>query len=274
MEPTDAHVLSDEQTRVRIGWVTTGAPVVTTLIGAPVAAFITSLALGSTGWNVDHPLTLTPGAALDPMTGDGNALCRGPEIDPLWIALRRYQLDTCADDSLIPFLVTASLPAARIVDAAYAAGQQMIQPPHLEAIRWIKAATGLSQERVAELLGVSRQTLNRWSRGEPIKDINRRRIFGVRQILELAYNKHPTREQMLAWLDTPRLADGVTPAQALAAGNLDRARLLAISTPSLRLKRAAPWVRWPVPEAFRAGAEHMQVAMPPEDDSLDIDFQE
>ncbi|HUY79409.1 MAG TPA: helix-turn-helix domain-containing protein [Ktedonobacterales bacterium] len=270
MEPTDTLMLSDEQPRVRIGWMATGAPVLTTLNGAPVAAFITSLALGSTGWSVDHPLTPTPSAALDPMTGDGNVLCSGPEIEPLWAALRRYQFGACANDCLIPFRATTSLPAAQIVESQSAP----IQPPHLEAIRWMKEATGLSQERIAELLGVSRQTLNRWNRGEPIKDINRRRIFGVRQILELAVNKHPTREQMLAWLDTPQLADGVTPAQALAAGNLDRARLLAVTTPSPHVKRPPAWVRWPVPEAFRAGAEHMQVAMPPEDDSLDIDFQE
>ncbi len=140
-------------------------------------------------------------------------------------------------------------------------------PPHLEAIRWIEAATGLSQERIGELIGVTRQTINRWERGEPIRDHNRRRLFAVHDVLERAAFRHPTPNELAAWLDTPRGADGCTPAQLLEANEINRARLLAVSTPSPRLKRAPSWVNRPIPEAFRAGAERRQEALPPDTDN-------
>ena len=48
---------------------------------------------------------------------------------------------------------------------------------------------------------------------------------------------------------------------------INRARLLAVSSPSPHLVRAPAWVKRPVPEAFRAGAERRQVAMPPDSDN-------
>jgi len=141
--------------------------------------------------------------------------------------------------------------------------------PHLEAIEWIKANTCLKQERIGALLGVSRQTMNRWENGEQIKDANRQRIYAVRDVLERAARRHSTPELLTAWLDTPRGADGSTPAELLANNEINRARLLAVSSPSPRLSRAPTWVNQPIPEAFRAGAEHRQEAIPPHvDDEL------
>lgn len=141
--------------------------------------------------------------------------------------------------------------------------------PHLDAILWIKKATSLSQERIGQLIGVTRQTINRWENDEPITDAHRRRLFAVRNVLERAASRHSTPAQLVTWLDTPRGAQGYTPAELLEAGKTDRARLLAISTPSPRLVPPPAWARRPIPEAFRAGAEQRHEALPPErDDEL------
>ncbi len=144
-----------------------------------------------------------------------------------------------------------------------------IGSPHLNTIRWIKAATGLSQERIGRLIGVTRQTINRWEHGEPITDANRRRLFAIRDVLERATLLYPIPVELAAWLDTPRGADGRTPSELLEINEIDRARYLAVSMPSPGLARPPAWVRQPVPEAFRAGEEHRQeVIPPPQDDEL------
>lgn len=145
-------------------------------------------------------------------------------------------------------------------------------PPHLDALRWIENATDLSQERIGRLVGVTRQTINNWQNGEAIKDPNRRRILAVRDVLERAAHRHPTREQLTAWLDTPRGADGRTPAELLVANEINRARLLAVSSPSQRLKRPPAWTNRPVPNAFRTRAEQRQEAWSPESDNELADF--
>jgi transcriptional regulator with XRE-family HTH domain len=135
-------------------------------------------------------------------------------------------------------------------------------PSHLEAIQWIKMATDLSQERIGRLIGVTRQTINRWEKGEPITDPNRSRLFAIRDVLKRAAIRHPAPDQLVAWLDTPQGAEGRTPAQLLEENNIDRARLLAMSAPSPHLVRPPAWVNRPILKAFQAGAEHRQEALP------------
>lgn len=190
-------------------------------------------------------------------TGDGGAILLNSDTSP---DISRYRHLRRHADWLGARPVGIPLQPARIVDSTI----ERIRPPHLEALHWMKQVTGFSQERIAALVGVSRQTLNRWQRGEPIKDTNRQRVFAVRGVLERALIRHATRAELVAWLDAPRGADGRTPAQHLIAGDIDRARLLAVSVPSLQLKRVPSWVRRPVPPAFRIGAEHEQEALPPE----------
>jgi transcriptional regulator with XRE-family HTH domain len=180
-------------------------------------------------------------------------------------ALRR-QIDelTAANRQLREQLARKELLADGKQDSAPDIGS-----PHLNAIQWIKAATGLSQERIGRLIGVTRQTINRWEHGEPITDTNRRRLFAVRDVLERATLLYPAPVELAAWLDRPRGADGRTPAELLEAEEINKARLLAISSPSPGLVPPPAWVRQPVPEAFRAGAEHRQeVLPPPRDDEL------
>jgi transcriptional regulator with XRE-family HTH domain len=139
--------------------------------------------------------------------------------------------------------------------------------PHLEAIQWIKSTTGLSQKRIGQLLGVTRQTIDEWKKGTPISGPNRQRLFAVREVLERAASRHKTKELLVAWLDTPAGADGRTPAQLLAENEINRARLLAVSSPSPRLVSPPAWVNRPVPEKFQKGAERRQEALPPHPDS-------
>jgi len=156
---------------------------------------------------------------------------------------------------------------------AYAVGRKQLEvsrepvKPHLEAIHWIETATGLPKERIGDLIGVTRQTINRWEKGEPIRDHNRRYLFAVREVLERASLRYPTPNELAAWIDTPRGADGRSPAQLLEANEINRARLLAVSSPSPRLRQVPSWVNQPVPEAFRAGAERRQQALPPDTDN-------
>lgn len=85
----------------------------------------------------------------------------------------------------------------------------------------------------------------------------------VHDILAVVLRRCRTLGDLATWLHTPRRADGRTPAELMAAGEFNRARLLAHSVPSPRLVRPPAWVDQPV---FRAGAEHRQEPVLPEDD--------
>jgi hypothetical protein len=132
----------------------------------------------------------------------------------------------------------------------------------VEAVRWIKAATGFSWQRIAEMLQVSRQAVDKWMKGGPINDVNRRHLLAVRDVLERAAVRHSPPENLAVWLDTPRGAAGRTPADLLAAGEIDRVRLLAVTTPSPGVKAPAQWVlrRGSIP--FPEGEARMEPARP------------
>lgn len=143
------------------------------------------------------------------------------------------------------------------------------QLSQIETIRWIRTKTGLSQDRIARLAGVTRQTLYNWEKGEPILDHNRQRLLQIKDVLERGSSQYPTPILLVTWLDTPRGAEGYTPAQLLERNEIDKARLFAISSPSPRLKRAQSWVRRSVPEVFKPGEEHYDEALSPlEDDEF------
>lgn len=185
-------------------------------------------------------------------TGDGGTLLQG---EPFWIVVptaRALLLDTAA--RLGPWISRRA--GALLLKQSQARARPV--EPHSEAVRWIKAATGLSDARVGRLIGVSRQTLTNWDRGAAIAEENLRRLLAVREVLERAATRSPQPEHLRAWLNTPRGIDGRTPAQLLEANEIDRARLLAMATPSARVARPSSWAGRSVPTAFRAGAERRQ----------------
>lgn len=135
---------------------------------------------------------------------------------------------------------------------------------HTETLNWIRGATGLPDESIGKLLGVSRQALNLWDRGRPISEQNLQRLLTVKDILMRAAIRNPEPEQLRAWLYTPHGTYGKTPADHLAAEELDRARYLARVSRSDRVVAPPARTRRPLPEAFRQGAERRQEAVAPE----------
>lgn len=134
--------------------------------------------------------------------------------------------------------------------------------PCLEAIHWIKRHTRLSQQRIAALFGVGRQTLYLWENGGSVSDANRRRILAVRDVLERASRRYTLPDHLLGWLDTPRSGDAQTPAELLEGGEIDRARYLAVATAADKARPSPAWARKSVNEAFRGMRERKQGAFP------------
>lgn len=136
------------------------------------------------------------------------------------------------------------------------------QASHLSALAWIENATKLSQDSIADLLGVSRPTMHSWKQGSKIRDTNRQRLLAVHDVLTRAAARHPTHDELITWLDTPRGAAGLTPRQLLMAGKIDRARALAISTPSVGLRRDPEWVERSVAERVRTEEQYFPEPLP------------
>ena len=134
--------------------------------------------------------------------------------------------------------------------------------PQAETVTWIKEATELPFERIAKLADVSRQTLDLWRRHGRISDDNRQRLLAVREVLERAQSLHPTPDALATWLDTPRGQDGVTPAQWIERGDINRARLLAISTPSPTLVQLPRYTDTFLPSSERLPSS--EDALPPD----------
>lgn len=128
------------------------------------------------------------------------------------------------------------------VERAHNAPAALVRAPHLDALAWMKAATGLPDSRVAALLGVTRQALVRWRKGDPMAASKRRHLFAVRDVLERAAQQYPSVEALGAWLDTPQRPDGRTPSDLLAEGEIDQARLLAVTRPSDSVVAPPAWV--------------------------------
>lgn len=185
-------------------------------------------------------------------TGDGGTLLQGGLFWTVVPIARALLLDTAA--GLGPWISRRGV--VPVPKQSQAEVRQ--RAPHIEAVRWIKVATGLSDARLGSLIGVSRQTLTNWERGAAIAEENLRRLLAVREVLERAATRSPHPEHLRAWLNTPRGIDGRTPAQLLEANEIDRARLLAMAAPSARVARPSSWVGRSVPTAFRAGAERRQ----------------
>lgn len=138
------------------------------------------------------------------------------------------------------------------------------QSPVQEATEWLKSATGISWERIARLLGVTRQAVEGWRGGAPLHDQHWQRLFAVRDVLGRAAARHPSVDALKAWLDTPRGVDGRTLAQLLEANEIDKARFLAVTKPSRKVTPAPVWVRRPTPPAFSRGQEARMDARPAE----------
>jgi transcriptional regulator with XRE-family HTH domain len=200
----------------------------------------------------------------DNATHDGGTLISKPKVKFAESAnlLKNRSISAICSINTFPEVIN------RLTQCSQLSNQLVEAQPHLEAIQWIKKITGFSQTRLGQLIGVTRQTIDEWKKkGTPISGPNRQRLFAVREVLERAASRYKTRELLVAWLDTPAGADGRTPAQLLAENEINRARLLAMSSPSPQLVPPPAWVNRPIPESFRKGSEQRQEALPPNPDS-------
>ena len=111
-----------------------------------------------------------------------------------------------------------------------------IMPPHTAALAYLRVATKMSKDRIGALIGVSRQTVHNWEKGQPIASAKRMHLLAVRDVIERATLLYTSVGELAAWIDTPRGVDGHTPAQLLELGEFDKARLLAITRPSPGIK--------------------------------------
>ena len=150
-----------------------------------------------------------------------------------------------------------------VLEDSFASARQL---PQIQAISWIQQATGLSDERTADLLGVSRRGLLNWKAGMAIKERNLRRLLETKDVLQRAQRRHPSREQMLAWLHTPDELEATSPATLLSRGKFDQARFLAVAGPTTVEPSPQP-ARRPTSSAWQAALQRPE--LPGEFDDLD-----
>lgn len=106
-------------------------------------------------------------------------------------------------------------------------------PPHTRAVTWIQDAAGMSEQRLADLLDVTRITIRNWKAGGSVRQHNHvERLYQIRDVLERAQQSYPRKDELSAWLATPSLIDGITPESLLRHGDFDKARALALLTKS------------------------------------------
>jgi DNA-binding transcriptional regulator YiaG len=126
--------------------------------------------------------------------------------------------------------------------------------PHKWALQWIKEATGLSDQRIGKLLGVSRESVCNWNDGLSIKEVHRRHLLETKDILQRAARMHPGRDGLITWLNTPDEEEGMSPARLLEQGHFDRARLLAVLSPTTVMP-TPEWAKHSVPAVWRDALE-------------------
>lgn len=135
-------------------------------------------------------------------------------------------------------------------------------PPHSRAITWIHHATGMSEQRLADLIGVSRMTIRSWKAGGVVRSHGHEaRIFQIKDVLDRAQRNHPNMDELSSWLVTPSLVDGTTPEELLKQGNYDKARALALLTNS----HVSPTPHWARDAASSPWAHNLEVREKPED---------
>lgn len=127
-------------------------------------------------------------------------------------------------------------------------------PPHTQAIRSILEKSGLSETKVAHLLKVSRIAVRFWKEGGAIRDHHRMQVLETQDLLQRAMRQHPTKEQLLAWLDGPEPESGASPASLIRDGDFGRARLLAMLSPT-GVAPLPAWAREPIAAAWEGALE-------------------
>lgn len=204
-----------------------------------------------------------------------------PGFASTWLPRGTWHTRTRTDDGCTSlksgaFSFLVDCVRSSLSDAPPSPPEKTVDPstaePHQEAIEWIKAATGLSWDRVGKLVGVTRPAINAWRRSGPIRDDHRQRLFAVRDVLERATKRNARPSELAAWLDTPRGVDAKTPADLLEAGEISQARLLAITSPSPKVKAPPKRTQRYAAEAYRGSRERVRSLPPEQDEELLVEM--
>lgn len=156
--------------------------------------------------------------------------------------------DSAANSVLLGFVNLACAEVASLLSLRSRGQDSLVARPlvsesgrdqiHLQNVEHIKRLSRLSDNEIADLLGVSRMTLYNWRKGTPPSKANRERALVIREILDTAANY-----QSLAvwdWLHTPRGTSGQAPLALMKAGGLVEARRLAIINAPMKPAPALP----------------------------------
>jgi hypothetical protein len=137
------------------------------------------------------------------------------------------------------------------------------QDSHVSALQDVKCWTNLPWEEIAGILGVSRMSVDAWTKGQAISFSNQLRLLTVRDILLRAGEHH---SDLRTWLATPSERDGRTPLDFLKSGNFDRVRYLALADTSSFPRgpsRSTPRLR------RNPNREYVKEALPPDPSEID-----
>ena len=145
------------------------------------------------------------------------------------------------------------------------------QDTHIGAIRWMEEHAGLSQGAIADLVGVSRQTVQNWTKGETIRDENRQRLLAVWDVLQRVQRRRSSEDALKTWLDTPLSPDGRTPRQLLVNNEIGRVRALSLSVSSAQAISSPAWLRESPPDPWTRRQRHRRERIVRDEPEMDND---
>lgn len=138
-----------------------------------------------------------------------------------------------------------------------------------EALQEIELLSGLPKVQIAEkMLGVSRESLDNWANAKAISVGNESKVRGTLDVLQRAAKVRPSADQVRGWLLTPIGGKALRPLDLIAAGRLDEARLLAVTTASPGLAKPLPWANRSITAEWANGGESPDEAYYEPDDLL------
>jgi DNA-binding transcriptional regulator YiaG len=188
-------------------------------------------------------------------------------VDWLLSVIHQQSSKTATSSTLIEFYGAESTAAVENDQPLQIAAQDT----HVGAIRWLEEHADLSQGEIADLIDVSRQTVQNWLKGVAIRNENRQRLLGVQEVLQRAQRRGRDGEALKTWLDTPQGIQGQTPRQLLMNNEIGKARALALSTAPLRPRVAPQWLRESPPDSWTQRQKRRRDRFVPEEPHLEIE---
>lgn len=125
-----------------------------------------------------------------------------------------------------------------------------------EVLRGIEELTVWSRTRIAEeIFDKSRTAYYDWLEGKSVALPNEQRIRGTRDVLQRASTRYGSPERLQGWLTTPVGSHAVSPLELLKAGEIDKARLLALSNLPQRETALPEWLLDAPLDSWSAGEQ-------------------